>query len=764
MSGSSDTGIEQGLPASHARARAGSATWAGLEPRAPGFRPLGSRLRPQGSDAPEVARDALLTSLLSCRRQLVLVVAPAGYGKTIGLSQWAAADPRPQAWLQLDDADNDPVVFLAYLSLALGRVAPLDPGILDMLSQRSPRIEQLVLPAIGEALSAAPPFLLVLDDGHLVQNEDCWRSLATLLDQMPHGAQLCLGSRADPPLPLGRLRAAGRLAEYSLSDVAFERREIDALLRLHGRVLDAAQLDRLQAVTEGWPAGVSLSLLADDGEADGPAGPAVRGDQHAIASYLTEEVLDQQAPDLRSFLLRTSVLDRLSADLCSAVTGDDLAGDHLARVAHESLFVAALDDHGEWYRYHHLFAELLTALETRRAPSEVPELHRRAADWYQAHGDPERAVSHWVASGDTDRAAWPAFTACFELVDRGQTETAKRMLDSFSDAQLSEHLELTMAAGWLYGTVIGDPVKGERWRRAACSVPVGDSPMPDGSGTWRAYQAGLRAFLAPDGVSHMVADAELGLASEREAGTPTAEALRVLGVAAYLNGRARRAERCFLEVAQEHDEPLSKAYALAFLSLMAADGGRRVEAKELDAQALSLAPEMGLDVSPGSYGALPQLLSHVRVLAADADPETEACIEKAERYHGDMVPQVPWRLLLIEVVLGEVQLARGEVTEAERWCRRGESVLSRNPDAGVLRGRTKRLREALEERRMAEPLTAAERRVLDLLPTQLTAEQMAARLFLTKNTVKSHMSRIYRKVGVKTRTDAVETARRLGLL
>jgi LuxR family transcriptional regulator, maltose regulon positive regulatory protein len=764
MSGSSGARIEHGLLADRTRPPASSSAWTDLEPRAPGFRPLGSRLRPQASDVPEVARDALVASLLACRRKLVLVVAPAGYGKTIGLSQWVAADPRPWAWLQLDEADNDPVVFLAYLSLALSRVAPLDPGILDALSQRTPRIEELVLPAIGEALSAAPPFLLVLDDGHLMQSADCWRAVATLLDQMPHGAQVCLGSRTDPPLPLGRLRAAGRLAEYSLPDVAFDRREIDALLRLHGRELDAATLDRLQAVTEGWPAGVSLSILADDRGTDGPVDPALRGDQRAIAGFLTEEVLDLQPPDLRSFLLRTSILDRLSADICRAVTGDDRAGDHLAQVARESLFVAALDDHGEWYRYHHLFADLLTALQTQRAPGEVPELHRRAAEWYSAHASPERAVRHWIASGDTDRAAWPAFIACFDLVDCGRTETARRMLDSFSDEQLSAHIELTMAAGWLYGTVIGDPVKGERWRRAACTVRVDDSPMPDGAGTWRGHQAGLRAFLAPDGVSHMVKDAELALDCDLQAGTPTAEAKRVLGVAAYLNGQVRRAEHCFSEVAQDFDQPLYKSYALAFLSLIAGDEGRHDDERELDARARSLAPEMGLDLSPGMFTALPQLLSHVRVLAADDDAETEAFIEKTERYHRDMVPQVAWRLLLIEVVLGEVQLGRGEVAEAERWCRRAESVLARDPDAGVLGGRAKRLREALEERRMADPLSAAERRVLDLLPTQLTASQMAARLFLTRNTVKSHMSHIYRKLGVTSRTDAVETARKLGLL
>lgn len=709
-------------------------------------------------------RESLVTSLVACRRPLVLVVAAAGYGKTIALSQWVDSDPRPSAWLQLDEADNDPVVLLAYMALSLGDIVGLDPGVLDLLSRRTPRIDDQIMPAIATAISEAPPFLLVLDDSHLLQDETCWRLLASLLEQLPDGAQICVSSRKEPPLQLGRLRAAGTVSEYGQSDLAFDRREIDSLLRLRGRELDSSGLDRLQASTEGWPAGLSLSLLADPPGASGTPEQSVRGDQRAIASFLTEEVLERQSETMRRFLLRTSILDRLSAEVCRAVTGDDRAGEHLARAAHDNLFVAALDDHDEWYRYHHLFAELLAAVEMRRAPGEIPGLHRRAAAWFWDNGSPERAVRHWLAAGDVEEAAWPAYCSCQDLVQRGQTESARRMLDSFSEAQLTQHFELTMAAGWLYGTVIGDPVKGERWRRAACSVPIGDRPMPDGVGTWRGTQAGLRAFLAPDGVAQMLVDAELCLECERQAGGSTAEPHRVLGVATYLNGHPRRAERCFHEVLASCDEPLYQAYALAFLSLIAFDEGRFGDAREFDTKARLLAPEMGLDLSPGMFSALPQLLSHVRVLARDGEPETETFLAKTERYHADMVPQVAWRLLLIHTVLAEVQSSRGEVAEAERWCRRAEALLIKGPDAGILAGRVRRIRAILEQQRMAEPLTTAERRVLDLLPTQLTADQMAARLFLTRNTVKSHMSHVYRKLGVTSRTDAVEAARRLGLL
>jgi len=743
---------------------AAAVIWSELEQDGRAFRPMGSRLRPPHSLVPLLPRERLVAALLADQRPLVLVAAPAGYGKTITLAQWVAADPRPGAWLQLDAADDDPVVFLTYLSLALGNVTPLDPAVLDLLRRRTPPIDQLIMPALAAAVGDADPFLLVVDDGHLVQNQTCWRLLTTVFEQLPEGAQLCVAARSAPRLPMARLRADGRLAEYDMADLALDRGEMAALLALHQLTLADAALDELHAATEGWPAGLRLSLLAGAGRQGASPLPAVHGDQRAIAAFLVEEVLERQPAGVQRFLLRTSILDRLSPDLCRAVAEDDRAGTRLAALARENLFVVPLDDRGEWYRYHHLFAELLAALQTRRAPEELPELHRRAAAWLLGHDEPDRAVRHWVAAGDAASAAWPAYVACFELVDRGQVETARRMMDEFSDEQLGGHTALTFAAAWLYGTVIGDATRGERWRRIACAADVGDEQMPDGQGSWRGYQAGLRAFLAPDGVPGMLADAELGLACELEAGAESWEARRVLGVALYLNGRSRRAESCFGEMLQECDDQTCRSYALAFLSLIAGDEGRDDDAVHLDEQAFALTPEMALDISPGMFLALPQLLSRVRALSRRGDPGTEAMIARTAQYLHDMVPQVQWRVLLITLVLGEVQLERGMEAEAEFWAAKAEAVLARHADVGMLRGRIRRLREALEERRMADPLTAAERRVLDLLPTQFTAGQMATRLFLTENTVKSHLSHIYRKLGVTTRTDAVETARRLGLL
>ena len=643
-------------------------------------------------------------------------------------------------------------------------MAPVDPAILDLLQLRTPPIHDRILPSMAASLSVAEPFVLALDDGHLLTNDTCWRLVATLLEHVPKGTQLAVGTRSSPALPLARLRAADELAEYGPADLAMDRRETRELLRLHDRALDPAALDDLLGATEGWAAGLRLALLAGADPSTGDWLPDVRGDHRAIAAFLTEEVLERQSEELQRFLLHTSILDRLSPELCRAVTGDDRAAENISTLARESSFITAMDERDEWFRYHHLFGELLANLQRRRAPAELPELHRRAAEWHQAHGDSERAVRHWLAAGDAAAAAWPTFTAIQELVDRGQVESARHMLDSFTDRQLSEHVALTMAAGWLYGTVIGDPVKGERWRRAACTVPVGDELMPDGYTSWRTFQAGLRAFLAPDGATRMLADAELALSCEPEGSPDIAETSRPLGVAAYLNGHPRRAARIFRDVADTHVQGDCVSYALAFLSLIAADEGRWDDAERLDREALELTPTMTLDVSPGMFLALPMLLAHARVLARNGEAEAQSVIERTERYLGDMVPQIPWRVIMIEVMLGEVELFRDDLAAAERWLRRAEATLATSPDPGMLRGRARRLREALEERRLADPLTAAERRVLDLLPTQFTAPQIAARLFVTTNTVKSHMKHAYIKLGVTTRTAAVERGRELGLL
>jgi ATP/maltotriose-dependent transcriptional regulator MalT len=728
------------------------------------FQPVRSRLRPAQAHMRLVRRKGLVAALQRRYEPLVVLSAPAGYGKSTVLAQWAAAQRRPTAWLQLDEADNDPIVLLSYLAVALEVVAPVSAGLVDLLQRRYPPVQERVLPALATALASAPPFLLVLDDGHLLNSDDGWRHVRFVLEQLPLGAQLAIGSRREPGLPLARLRAAGRLAEFHAQELAMGRAEVREMLRLQGMAEDEAMLDVLLATTEGWPTGLYLALLAGRAHDAGARLAQVRGDRREIAAYLGAEVLDRQPDEVRRFLLHTSLVDELSAPLCDAMTRGGGGAEVLARLARENLFVAALDGHDEWFRYHHLFRGLLQAELERREPERVTELHQRAAAWYDAHDRWDLAVRHSLAAGDVDAAVRPAFIGCWEYVDRGQAETARLMMDRFTDGQLTSSVALTLAAGYLYGTVLDDRRRGERWRRIACSAEVGDEPLPVGGTGARSLQLGLRAFLAPNGVKAMLHDAELALEAASASGSDRSEPSRVLGVAAYLSGQHGRARRSFDAVANECGEYSLEAYAWGFLALIAADEGRWEDATESDARVAELSPTMTLDLSPGMFLALPMLLARTRVRAHAGDPQTADWRARTATYLEDMVPQVPWRIMLVSVVLGEIALDLEEVSEAERWAARAERSLRDCPDAGMLRGRIERLRQALEERRLADPLTAAERRVLALLPTQLTAEQMATRLFLSRNTVKTHMRRLYLKLGVSTRTEAVERARGLRLL
>jgi len=310
-----------------------------VAPAAAGVEPLRSRLRPAEPYVRLVLRDALVGALLACRTPLVVVSAPAGYGKSTVLSQWAAAERRPTAWLQLDAADNDPVVLLTYLIAALDEIAPLEPGVAELLRLRYPPLDERVLPALGAALEGAPPFLLVLDDGHLVESRASWRAIHAVLEQLPRGAQMAIGGRHEPELPLARLRAAGRLAEFRADRLAMSRAEARELLDLHGLSCDEDALDDLLAATEGWATGLYLALLADEGRASDARLVGVRGDRHEIAAYLVAEVLERQPAAVQEFLVRTSILGALSASLCEAVTGSGDAGEVLARLARENLFV-----------------------------------------------------------------------------------------------------------------------------------------------------------------------------------------------------------------------------------------------------------------------------------------------------------------------------------------------------------------------------------------------------------------------------------------
>ena len=377
--------------------------------------------------------------------------------------------------IQLDVADSDPVVFLSYVALALEAVADVDPQVRTALTLAVPPVRERVIPLLEEALAEAPPLVLVLDDAHLLRGDKVWGLVATLLRSLPAGAQLAIGSRSDPALPLARMRAAGELAEFHASQLSLGEAEVAQLLSLHGCEADAETAAALLAATEGWATGLQLALVAA-----GAGRPAVewvgeiRGGRREIAEYLTSEVLDAQPADVQEFLLRTSVLLELTPRLCALVTGRGDGGERLALVARDQLFVVPLGDDGCQYRYHHLFAEMLQVELEKRHPGLPDALHRKLADWYAEEGLPDQAVHHLLAAGEAEAAgelvaaAWPG------MWSRGKIETVRRWLASFSDRQVLTQPALTLTAGWVYSALDAGRA-GERWCEAACSAPMDDS-------------------------------------------------------------------------------------------------------------------------------------------------------------------------------------------------------------------------------------------------------------------------------------------------
>jgi LuxR family transcriptional regulator, maltose regulon positive regulatory protein len=376
---------------------------------------LATKLNVPGSRPGTVPRPRLSERLdEGLRRGLVLVCAPAGYGKTVLLAEWAQRSQVPAAWLSLDSGDNDPARFWRHAIAALDRVHPGIGGRVGPLlgPPAPPSFEPLVTALINE-LAAGPGgdgMLLVLDDYHVIGSQPVHASVGFMLEHRPPRVHVALASRSDPPLALARLRARGQLTELRAVDLRFTAGEAAGLLEQTGAGPDLAlpegAVAALVARTEGWAAGLQLAALSLRGQEDvARFVAAFTGSHRYVLDYLAEEVLERQSEEVRAFLLETSVLDGLSGELCDAVTGRADSQALLEHVERAGLFLVPLDEVRGWWRYHHLFADLLRVRLQAERPGQVAQLHRNAAGWYEEHGLADEAIRHAVAAGEMTSAA-----------------------------------------------------------------------------------------------------------------------------------------------------------------------------------------------------------------------------------------------------------------------------------------------------------------------------------------------------------------------
>ncbi|GHO50623.1 LuxR C-terminal-related transcriptional regulator [Ktedonospora formicarum] len=416
---------------------------------------LATKFHPPRPRTQLVSRGPLVERLQrGVRGALTLVSAPAGYGKTTLLAQWLASTLAPVAWLSLESEENEPTQFFTYLLAAL---QTLDPHFGARAQARlrllqSADLETVLALLINDLINwQAEDFTLVLDDYHVITATPIHRALTHLVEHLPPQMSLIIATRSDPPLPLARLRALGHLTELRATELRFGATEASAFLekvmRLH---LSQEEVTTLQTRTEGWIAGLQLAALSLQSRADiASALAAFTGGHRFVLDYLSEEVLSRQPTQVQTFLLQTSVLERLSGSLCDAVTGSQESQAMLETLDRANLFVIALDDVRGWYRYHHLFADLLRSRLQKAMPTSLPELHQRASRWYEAHDVILEAVHHAILAPDLERTTRLIEEHRHALVLRGQARTVLAFLHAFPDERIQRHPSLRLSQGLL---------------------------------------------------------------------------------------------------------------------------------------------------------------------------------------------------------------------------------------------------------------------------------------------------------------------------
>jgi len=709
---------------------------------------------------PSAVRRPRLTALreAAARSRLVVVSAPAGFGKSTLVAEWGEHDPRMTGWAQLDRSDNDPVVLLFDLARALRRMGSAPDRLLEELSRERPEIDKVVLPLLGSELDERSPFVLVLDDVHQVTAEKSRAILTFVTERVPAGSQLMLVTRGDAGIPLGRWRASGELVEIGSAHIALDVEETRAVAASGGLELTEDAAEALRERTEGWAAAVVLAALSLRGRPDaGERAAALSGDQQHIADYLLEEVLKSQPDELRSFLLGTAVLERMTAPLCNAVLRVENAADSLEALARSNAFVIPLDDRRESYRYHHLFGDLLRAELERRHPELIRAYLARAASWCEEHGTPDEAFAYAHACGDLALAGRIALANRAGFTQRGQSETLRLWLDRCTDEEIASDSQLSIAAVWALGYE-GDEARARRFLAAAERGRL-DLPSADGATSLRAALAYARTAVAPDGIPRMLRDAELVYASEKAGTRWHLGAARVRGMACVLLGRPEDAIAPLREALSGEQPPAGRVLPFAYLAVAARELGKRRDARRWTVQAAQVVAAEHLETTVfGAVAGAAEALAH---LERGDHTATARKLEEVRQLR-PLFHAARWLDADLALRCAHVSLDLGDRPGAVEFAQVADDALRGYPDAGVLPARLQRVVERIRLGRDYE-LTAAELRLLHFLPTHLSLQEIADRTYLSRPTVKTHIASIYRKLGVQSRSEAVELIEQLGL-
>ncbi len=729
---------------------------------------LVTKLHPPFVPTQTIVRERLFARLRDGRGlKLSLVACPAGFGKSTLLAAWRQdeARTRPVAWVALDDGDNDAVVLWSHVIEALGRACPgLPHPTLAALVTSAPLLE-VVMPRLVNELVEQGEVVLVLDDFHRLSSASSRESVAWFVDYMPSTVQLVLSTRADPALPLGALRAHGQLLELRAGDLRFTGEEANEFLndRL-GLDLAPHDIDLLVSRTEGWPAGIYLAALSLAGKPDKSARVrAFDGTSAHVVDFLSSEVLGAYEPEMQAFMLRTSVLERLCAELCDALLDERGSAGALASLARSNLFLAPLDDQRRWFRFHHLFAQLLRVELERREPGLAAQLHRRAYEWHSEFGTTDEAIHHALAADAFGDAARLIAETWVDYVNAGRTSSVLDWLVRFPDAVLDADARLLLVRAWV------SALRGSEhdMRRALARVRelggLEKGPLPDGFASLESSVSVLSAAFAWGDVAAILDAGARSVELEGPASPWRPVVTWSLGWGHYCRGELDLAERWMREtvmLAPFADQWIVGVGAIADLSLIAGLRGRRAEQLRLATEAVDLARERGL-LESREVGEV-HTAHGVALAAHGRREEALPALEQGvflRRLWGQPLDLVDGLL-----ALAPATAAIGDREHAGELLREAEEILAGCRDAGVLPDRLSAARRAAG---LSRPATAAagtalsdrELTVLRLLGSGLSERQIAQELFLSFNTVHSHVKSVFRKLSVSSRADAIARAR-----
>ena len=719
-------------------------------------------------------RTALVERVRSAEARLVLLSAPAGWGKTTLISQLCPlrAEEGLTACVTLDRWDNDASRFwqtfvsaLALVDLDGGARVPATPN------TSSSGIRAALLPRIINALAVCEqPVTVVLDDYHHITDMEIHEALEYLIYNLPHRHRVMLSTRRDPPLPLARMRAEGDLVEIRAGDLALDTEEVAAVVAsVAGVRLADAEVEVLHRRTEGWPAAVHLAALSLR-SSDDPAAfiTAFRGDQRYVADFLTGEVLAHIPGRLREFLLSCSVLDNLDAELCAAVADTSDAGQYLVAAENLNLFLVPLDDRRTRYRFHRLFADWLRYRLQFDAPERIPEFHRRAMTWFEAHGSPADAIHHAMEGGHLEAARRLILQHEAELVASGRTATLAGWLAELPTEMVSADPVLAIVAASTAATV-GKPERAEFFlERAEAALERGvDAGVPVAAeveiAVIRATNAMVRRDLA-DAVRLAKRAAALEVDPSRERyGIGHA----ILAIALFWTARPGEACDVIDDVWQHVPSIYVKLLLGGVLAASCFEADDPDRAESVARFSIGIAAENHVGPTPEmslSHLALGAALA-ARGAYAEAETELATGVELAQWWH------VPTHEAYGNMILARIRLAQGDKAAAEELRRQAAPVVDNVRTRGLLAQVMRRLQRDLGDRRVAGTqrsdvgqITDREREVLRLLPSELTQREIARELNLSVNTVKTHTQSLYRKLGVSSRSLAVDRGRSLNLI